>query len=563
MKIKFSFFFLLFAFLALGQPQKHALFVGIERYPKNSSWSYPSASNDVQLYKEILKKNNFFSEHFLMDTSATKNRIISALETLEKEVKKGDFCMFVFCGHGQQVQDVNQDEADCYDESIVPYNAKMYYTPDYQGQNHITDDELSTYLTSIRKKLGKTGSLLVILDACHSGTGTRDVNNNNYRGTSVIMASEDYIKAHETKKCTAKNDAFFENSTDAELAPMIALFGSQASQENKECRAEGKSYGSLSYAFYKIMKYALPNLTYKELFHGIKLQMQVLANQQTPEAEGLTDNLVFNGIDIKNVSQQWQPNKITVYFNVSDTKLLSELKSRIDINLTSDKKNADIIFEQNDNNIVKSYANSIENENEILKMDNRLIDNIVLSISRYARLSYIKSLEYKNDPAIQVSFKLMLYKKYENDEFIEHNGTITHTDFEKLNNMKVGTFIQFLVKNEGKERVYCNILDIMKPDTIKTLLSMETVEPGQSKILNGGCMVSLPYGNEQYKLIATKEPSRVLNGIFDEQGERTVDSNFSLKYLLLDSYLKDSTRSTDTFTPNATCIKSIAFRVVP
>ena len=36
-----------------------------------------------------------------------------------------------------------------------------------------SDDELNGALTDVRKKLGPNGHLIVLLDACHSGTGTR------------------------------------------------------------------------------------------------------------------------------------------------------------------------------------------------------------------------------------------------------------------------------------------------------------------------------------------------------------------------------------------------------
>ena len=43
----------------------------------------------------------------------------------------------------------------------------------YEGKNHLLDDELEVYFNDIRNKIGSGGQLVVILDACHSGTASR------------------------------------------------------------------------------------------------------------------------------------------------------------------------------------------------------------------------------------------------------------------------------------------------------------------------------------------------------------------------------------------------------
>src|SRR5262249_59022134 len=65
-------------------------------------------------------------------------------------------------GHGSQVQDLNGDEEDGLDETIVPQDGRSGDVPD------IVDDELDVIFAKLRAK-----SAVIVLDSCHSGTATR------------------------------------------------------------------------------------------------------------------------------------------------------------------------------------------------------------------------------------------------------------------------------------------------------------------------------------------------------------------------------------------------------
>ena len=75
----------------------------------------------------------------------------------------------------------------------------MYYRKGiYEGEKHILDDELNAFFNKIREKIGQKGMLLVVIDACHSGTMSREENDaplddeSPVRGT-YIGFSEDKI----------------------------------------------------------------------------------------------------------------------------------------------------------------------------------------------------------------------------------------------------------------------------------------------------------------------------------------------------------------------------------
>ena len=70
--------------------------------------------------------------------------------------------MFHYSGHGSQVIDVSGDEPDGKDETICPH--------DFATEGMILDDDLRKVFSSLPAGV----HLDVILDSCHSGSGSRE-----------------------------------------------------------------------------------------------------------------------------------------------------------------------------------------------------------------------------------------------------------------------------------------------------------------------------------------------------------------------------------------------------
>lgn len=179
-----------------------ALIVTIGNYPKNSGWESIHANNDKEYILEVLSLKDFMPAHIiqLSDMQATKTNVTQALNRLCDEVQPGDAVFLHFSCHGQQMMDDNGDEEDGLDESLVMYDAGYKYIPQqYEGENHLRDDELGVWIAKLRRKAGEKGRITVTIDACHSGTANRDdmeylQNYKEYiRGTTAIFAKEGYI----------------------------------------------------------------------------------------------------------------------------------------------------------------------------------------------------------------------------------------------------------------------------------------------------------------------------------------------------------------------------------
>ncbi len=277
--------------LAQKEPEKLALIVAISNYAPSTGWNKLNSENDIPLIKEALKRQGFKEENIriVRDKEATKQGILSAIQQqLIDKAKPGDVCVFHFSGHGEQVYDNNGDEADGYDEALVTYDAPMEYQPGVE--KHLRDDEFGFKLEEIRTKLGANGNLLVIIDACHSGTSTRS-GLGNYRGTTTKYQPKGYIGKTSAK--VVNENLFSLGESKPGLAPMSAFFASAASELNQECGDE--HCGSLSLAFSKALAKADTKTSYRGLFDNIRLEMSKSVPGQTPNAEGDLDKELFGG----------------------------------------------------------------------------------------------------------------------------------------------------------------------------------------------------------------------------------------------------------------------------
>lgn len=276
--------------------KKVALIIAIADYPEGGKWRNLSSMNDVKYVKEALKKNGFDNKDIdtLYNKNATKQAMIKALDDLYNRVSDGDIVYFQFSGHGQQIQDDNGDELDGYDEALIPYDAAAQYDPvSYKGENHFRDDLLGEKLNKIRKKIGQKGSLVVLIDACHSGTATRDAAVK--RGMEIPFLTDPKYKPNIKINFNQQEQGMLEGFTDG-MGTMVVFSACSPNQPNYEMKdANNAGVGSLSYAFAKSIGDLKPESTYRTLFLKMKAMIQGEIATQIPMIEGDIDLEVFGG----------------------------------------------------------------------------------------------------------------------------------------------------------------------------------------------------------------------------------------------------------------------------
>lgn len=238
-----------FLFDPLSAQTKRALFVGISEYPQSgdNAWAHIHGANDVDLISPVLTAQGFKTVK-ICNKTATAKKIRKELQTLVASCRKGDIVFLHFSCHGQPFEDMNSDEEDGWDESIVPYDALMVYSKGkYEGANHITDDELHSFFQQLRKAVGANGFVCVVIDACHAG--------NTYMGEEEEDEDEVFVRG--TKKGFSPHGKEFRPRINAKgrfqisqeqgMANIVIMEACRSYQSNYEIKQSGNYYGPLSY----------------------------------------------------------------------------------------------------------------------------------------------------------------------------------------------------------------------------------------------------------------------------------------------------------------------------
>lgn len=233
---------------------KRALLVGISKYSDKYSWNAINGRNDVMLMKEVLEDFNCVK---LCDSKATHHNITRKLNNLLTEAKEGDIIYLHFSGHGQPVEDVSSDEKDGWDEAFVPFDAGQIYGENgYKGNRHILDDDLGAYIYKIRKKIGSKGFLYVVIDACHSGTMSREDNtdipdedDSPIRGTNIGFSEH---KIYKPKREKTENHYLLSSSVG--MSDVIIFEACGAMQRNQEIKVGTTYYGPLTYSINNVIR---------------------------------------------------------------------------------------------------------------------------------------------------------------------------------------------------------------------------------------------------------------------------------------------------------------------
>ncbi|MBQ6432368.1 MAG: caspase family protein [Bacteroidaceae bacterium] len=262
--------------------RKRAFLVGISHYDTaltGYQWNNINGVNDVELLSPILL-NQGFQIVSLLDKEATFEAIIKQLSLFVKKSKAGDIVYLHFSTHGQPVEDISGDEADGWDEAIVPIDAyKQYRKGLYEGEHHLLDDQLNTSIKQLRSKLGAKGFLYVTIDACHAGTSSRG-NDDIIRGTRVGFTSRDKVfKPNKDKR------SHYQIQHSNKMADVVFIEACRADQVNTEIKIDGKRYGALSYHLAKAIQKESISKHPSNLLS--KLKTEILQQGSWPNSQNL------------------------------------------------------------------------------------------------------------------------------------------------------------------------------------------------------------------------------------------------------------------------------------
>jgi hypothetical protein len=151
-------------------PRRLALVVGAGKYANSKVRPLPGATADAERFYALLTGEGGYGFArddvcLLLDEKATRANIRSAFyEALVDRAGENDVAVFYFAGHGSQAKDLNGDEPDEWDETLMTYDARQGDVID------ILDDEVNALFADLH---AKTRHIVSVLDSCNSGTAMR------------------------------------------------------------------------------------------------------------------------------------------------------------------------------------------------------------------------------------------------------------------------------------------------------------------------------------------------------------------------------------------------------
>ena len=269
-------------------PKKRALLVGINDY--KSINDLQGCINDVTNMRHILKTYFGFTNNdirVLTDERATKKNILYRLEKMVKGAKSGDILVFHFSGHGSQIRDRDNDELnDHMDELICPYNMNW-------DDGYITDDMLRAILDQLENGV----KMEIILDSCHSGSGTRDMVLDPPGGSGPkVLFKNRFMRPPADIECRHQGEEDKMNPirsfrTDQGIILNHVLWaGCKDNQTSADAYIDGRYNGAFSYYFCKHIRESKGNITREELHSRILDSLDHNNYGQTPQLE-CRDNL--------------------------------------------------------------------------------------------------------------------------------------------------------------------------------------------------------------------------------------------------------------------------------
>jgi hypothetical protein len=262
-----------------------ALLVGIDDYFAITGLS--GCGNDIAAAEQVLRvraesAGAALEVRSLRDAEATRDALIATFVEHLGHTGPDDVAVFWYSGHGSQEQapeSIWHAEPDRLIETLVPYDAR---TP---GVFDLADKELAQLLGLAA---GRGGHVLAVLDCCHSGGGTRTVDDAVTRGVRAAPADDRVRPPGVSLSMTTTRglgDSGPPGPGGGPAARWVALSACRSDQKAKERPVRGVIRGVLSAGLERALTGAIGPLSYRDIHRMCSAATLDLVADQSPQLE--------------------------------------------------------------------------------------------------------------------------------------------------------------------------------------------------------------------------------------------------------------------------------------
>lgn len=254
----------------------HALLIGINRYaPASKVSGLNGCVNDMHAFRDYLQAtyaDRLGTVKTLANSEATRENIITAFrENLTAKAQQGDTVLFFFAGHGSRENtppELAEYEPEGKNETLVCYDSRL------PGQHDLADRELGYLLDEVAQKGAR---VTVIMDCCHSGSGTRSL-------ADVELGKARFTPADKrARSLTTYLDGDFTTANEViKNPPHILLAGCDREEKAYELKNQR---GHFSFQLLRILAENNGEISYSDLYEECRLRMKRLTDKQHPQFE--------------------------------------------------------------------------------------------------------------------------------------------------------------------------------------------------------------------------------------------------------------------------------------
>jgi len=257
----------------------YALLVGVNDYP-DRSMRLQGCLNDIDGIAEYLniRAGGRLSTMLLKDKHASRNAVIELFTTHLGQARSGDVALFVFSGHGSQqpaLEEFRPYDPDYLDETLVCHDSRL------TGQWDLADKEMAALIRTVAKE---GVHVVIMLDCCHSGSGTRVIPG----VTRARRAPSDHQRRPResywglpapTPQSSTRSGWRFPGGRH------ILMAACRDNELAKESQFGTGQHGAFTYHLVKTLAESRGHLTYRDLFRRTAAQVLSAFSDQTPQLE--------------------------------------------------------------------------------------------------------------------------------------------------------------------------------------------------------------------------------------------------------------------------------------
>jgi pimeloyl-ACP methyl ester carboxylesterase len=271
----------------------YALLVGINDYWWEGG-KLTGCVNDVDHLHGYLTGNYPGADlavEILKDGDATRDNIIRLFRGHLGKATSEDVALFHYCGHGARwmsAPEFKQFYPDGWDEGLVCYDSRK---AGVACPYDLADKELAVLISEVAKK---DPHIAVILDCCHSGSGTRDVDsfrNMRVRQTSAVAEQrplDSYLSGHYTELKQRGGEQWF-------FIPESRHILLAACERTQTAKETADASGVFTSTLIEVLDKSSGDISYADLFVRCRSAIRKRAENQNPQFESYRNFRPFGG----------------------------------------------------------------------------------------------------------------------------------------------------------------------------------------------------------------------------------------------------------------------------